>query len=99
MVLQLGERPGNRRKSGENEKDRKRNKELYNLAREYAGVAVMVGKDLWKRVEKLEPLESRLLRIRIKGKMKIDLIVAYSPQAEKRVEEKQKTSTTNSKKQ
>ena len=63
-------------------------KEDYEKAREYAGVAVMVGKDLWKTIETMEPLGSRFMRIRLKTKQKVDIIVAYGPQAEKSPEEK-----------
>ncbi len=48
----------------------------------------MVGKELWKKFETMEPLGSRLMRIRLKTKQKVDIIVAYGPQAEKRPEEK-----------
>ena len=69
--------------------DKTRKKELINQAREHGGVAIMIHKNLWKHIEKIETVGSRLLRCRMKFRKKLDIIVAYGQQANKSLQEKQ----------
>ena len=66
----------------------KKNKAIYEKAREYAGVAIKVSKRLWKYIDIVEPAGSRLMRIRLKMHKKLDIIVAYGQQAQKSAKEK-----------
>ena len=84
MVFQLRYRPksGNRRMSGSS------SQEMRNKAKEEAGVAVMVSLKMCKHLTTIDPEGSRLLRVKLNFRKKIDILVPYGQQANKSPKEK-----------
>ena len=67
-----------------------RKKELIEKAREHGGTAVMLHKNIWNHLERIETVGSRLMKCRLKFKKKLDVIIVYGQQANKSLQEKER---------
>ena len=66
----------------------KKSDALFKKAREIAGVAAMVSKRMQTYLVTADPEGSRLMRIRLKMKKRLDILIAYGQQADKTPREK-----------